>query len=99
MCTRNVKDQLLTPVIFSPEIPAVALYWLQTREEVNKRNGTYPVYRYTENIELAKRWVDLGEYARLVKGWRLPNGKYSLTDPAKANLLAVEPYRWPGILV
>lgn len=88
------------------EAPAVAAFCLNTREELHLRYGfmksggsSRPPMRYTEDIEVAKSWLDSnpGENrAQLVKAWRLPNGQLCLRDPAKvvpAQVFAVDPIR------
>jgi hypothetical protein len=90
---------------FGAPVPEVAVFWLQDKDEMRARftgrssSGTRMVYRYTEDLPTAKAWIDARpsqHTVRLVQGWRLPDGKLTLTDPAKAGIYAVEPYRWSG---
>lgn len=63
------------------QAPAVVAYALSVRVAGRPAAGSS---RYTEDLEIAKQWVDAGGYAGLVKAWRLPNGRLALRDPITA---------------
>jgi len=72
--------------IFSGEAAAVAGYCLYKRDDAMRSN--YSAASFTESQEDAMSWVDQGKgfHARLVKLWKLADGKLLLTDPGKVTM-------------
>lgn len=88
---RKLKEEIAkatAPIYVGTPTEIVPLYWLTSRAN---SLGTFPPrdsVGYTLSVEDALRFTGLrrDNSAQLVRGWKLPDGRIALKDPATAGL-------------
>jgi len=78
--TPPAADPGIVLITFDRNVPEAPAYWLVGRDEVRGPYG-FATGRYTEDAGEAFKWVQGGGIARLMRLWRLPDGRLVLKDP------------------
>lgn len=72
---------------------AVAAYWITPRPSPGERTTPVGGGFHTEELDKAMHALDTGKFlVRLVKAWRLPDGRLALRDPTSAGVPIGRPY-------